>query len=111
MKASFPQSYPQKLWVKKARDAWACTHRNCFVRRRPKLGHNPPLAFTPAERELLSIIQAAGWPIWPLIACSILALALIIERFMSLKTARIAPPPNCWTKPFGLAQACPRPTW
>ena len=41
---------------------------------------------------MFSIIQAAGWPIWPLIACSILAMALIIERFLSLKTARIAPP-------------------
>jgi len=41
---------------------------------------------------LFSIIQAAGWPIWPLIACSILALALIIERFLSLKTEKIAPP-------------------
>ena len=41
---------------------------------------------------MLSIIQAAGWPIWPLVACSILALALVIERFISLKTARIAPP-------------------
>lgn len=41
---------------------------------------------------MFSIIQAAGWPIWPLIACSILALALIIERFITLKTARIAPP-------------------
>ena len=41
---------------------------------------------------MLSIIQAAGWPIWPLVACSILALALIIERFLSLKAARVAPP-------------------
>jgi biopolymer transport protein ExbB len=41
---------------------------------------------------LLSIIQAAGWPIWPLIACSILGLALVIERFVSLKTAKVAPP-------------------
>ncbi|MEJ5989042.1 MotA/TolQ/ExbB proton channel family protein [Ramlibacter sp. PS3R-8] len=41
---------------------------------------------------MLSIIQAAGWPIWPLVACSILALALIFERFLSLKTAKIAPP-------------------
>jgi len=40
---------------------------------------------------LFSIIQAAGWPIWPLIACSILALALVIERFLSLKTEKIAP--------------------
>ncbi|MCM2251220.1 MAG: MotA/TolQ/ExbB proton channel family protein [Ramlibacter sp.] len=41
---------------------------------------------------MFSIIQAAGWPIWPLIVCSILALALVIERFISLKTAKVAPP-------------------
>ena len=41
---------------------------------------------------MFSIIQAAGWPIWPLVACSILALALVIERFISLMTAKIAPP-------------------
>jgi biopolymer transport protein ExbB len=41
---------------------------------------------------LFSIIQAAGWPIWPLVACSILALALVIERFVSLKSAKVAPP-------------------
>jgi len=41
---------------------------------------------------LFSIIQAAGWPIWPLIACSVIALALVIERFISLKTAKVAPP-------------------
>ena len=44
------------------------------------------------ETKLLSIIQAAGWPIWPLIACSIFALALIFERFTSLKTSRVVPP-------------------
>jgi biopolymer transport protein ExbB len=41
---------------------------------------------------VLAIIQAAGWPIWPLIACSILGLALVIERFVALKTAKVAPP-------------------
>ena len=41
---------------------------------------------------MFSIIQAAGWPIWPLVACSIVALALIVERFLSLKTDKIAPP-------------------
>lgn len=41
---------------------------------------------------MFSIIQAAGWPIWPLVACSILALALVIERFSSLQTRKIAPP-------------------
>ena len=43
-------------------------------------------------RALFSIIQAAGWPIWPLIACSVLALALVIERFGSLKVRKVAPP-------------------
>lgn len=41
---------------------------------------------------MFSIIQAAGWPIWPLVACSVLALALVIERFTSLKIQKIAPP-------------------
>ena len=41
---------------------------------------------------MFSIIQAAGWPIWPLVACSIVALALVIERFISLKAGKVAPP-------------------
>ena len=47
-------------------------------------GRNPHLAVERAR--LLSIIQAAGWPIWPLLLCSIAALALIIERLSSLRT-------------------------
>jgi biopolymer transport protein ExbB len=43
------------------------------------------------EDILLSIIQAAGWPIWPLILCSIVALTLVIERLLSLRPSRIAP--------------------
>ena len=41
---------------------------------------------------MLSIIQAAGWPIWPLLICSIAALTLVIERFTNLRTVRVAPP-------------------
>jgi biopolymer transport protein ExbB len=40
---------------------------------------------------LFSIITAAGWPIWPLILCSILALAFIGERAVKLKRSRILP--------------------
>lgn len=40
---------------------------------------------------MLSILQAAGWPIIPLVLCSIVALALIIERLLSLRTDRVAP--------------------
>jgi biopolymer transport protein ExbB len=41
---------------------------------------------------LFSIIQAAGWPIWPLLLCSVVAVALIIERLSSLRSRRILPP-------------------
>ena len=41
---------------------------------------------------MLTIIQAAGWPIWPLLACSVVALALIIERLLSLRQHLITPP-------------------
>ena len=41
---------------------------------------------------MFSIIQAAGWPIWPLLLCSVIALTLVIERLSSLRTLRVAPP-------------------
>lgn len=40
---------------------------------------------------MFSIIEAAGWPIWPLLLASIIALALIVERFLSLKRSRVLP--------------------
>jgi biopolymer transport protein ExbB len=46
----------------------------------------------PAEgNALFSIIQAAGWPIWPLLICSVVGLALVVERFLSLRADRVAP--------------------
>ena len=38
------------------------------------------------------MIQAAGWPIYPLLLASIIAVALIIERSVSLRKKRIVPP-------------------
>ncbi|WP_028310245.1 MotA/TolQ/ExbB proton channel family protein [Derxia gummosa] len=40
---------------------------------------------------MLSILLAAGWPIWPLLIASIVALALIIERVRSLRRGAIVP--------------------
>ena len=37
------------------------------------------------------IIVAAGWPIWPLIIASIVALAIIGERFWALRSEVVAP--------------------
>jgi len=39
-----------------------------------------------------SLIQAAGWPIWPLLAASVIALALIFERLYTLRQSVVAPP-------------------
>jgi biopolymer transport protein ExbB len=44
------------------------------------------------ESALFSILQAAGWPIWPLLLASIIAVALIIERATALRRAKIVPP-------------------
>jgi biopolymer transport protein ExbB len=38
------------------------------------------------------MIQAAGWPIYPLLLASIVAVALIIERSLSLRSKKIIPP-------------------
>ena len=40
---------------------------------------------------MLAIIEAAGWPIWPIIAASIVALGIIGERSWSLRTSVVAP--------------------
>ena len=40
---------------------------------------------------MLSIIEAAGWPIWLIIVTSVIALAIIGERFWSLRQSVVAP--------------------
>lgn len=41
---------------------------------------------------MFAIIQAVGWPIWPLLLASVVAVALIIERSISLRRVRVVPP-------------------
>lgn len=38
---------------------------------------------------LFEVIRAAGWPIYPLIICSILTVAMVIERFLALRPEKI----------------------
>ena len=40
---------------------------------------------------MLAIIHAAGWPIWFLIAASVVAVTIIIERLLYLRASRILP--------------------
>ena len=41
---------------------------------------------------MFAIIQAAGWPIWFLLLASVVAVALIIERSVTLRGSKISPP-------------------
>lgn len=41
---------------------------------------------------MFAIVEAAGWPIWFLILASIVAVGLIVERSIFLRTSRVAPP-------------------
>jgi biopolymer transport protein ExbB len=45
----------------------------------------------PETNGLFAIIHAAGWPIWFLLLASIIAVALIIERTLTLREGRIVP--------------------
>ena len=40
---------------------------------------------------MFAIIEAAGWPIWPIILASVIALAIIGERLWSLRTSMVMP--------------------
>jgi biopolymer transport protein ExbB len=44
------------------------------------------------ESSLLSILRDAGWPIWLLLTTSVLCLALIFERLLTLRRGHIVPP-------------------
>lgn len=41
---------------------------------------------------MFAIVEAAGWPIWFLIFASIVAVGLITERLIYLRSSRVAPP-------------------
>lgn len=40
---------------------------------------------------MFALIQASGWPIWPLLLASVVAVALIIERSVTLRRSRVVP--------------------
>jgi biopolymer transport protein ExbB len=40
---------------------------------------------------VFAIIQAAGWPIWPLLLASVISVALIIERLVALRRSKVVP--------------------
>ena len=41
---------------------------------------------------MFALVEAAGWPIWFLILASVIAVGLIVERLVFLRSQRISPP-------------------
>ncbi|MBP6808020.1 MAG: MotA/TolQ/ExbB proton channel family protein [Chromatiaceae bacterium] len=41
---------------------------------------------------MLELMRAGGWLMWPILACSVVALAIILERLWSLRRRRVMPP-------------------
>jgi biopolymer transport protein ExbB len=41
---------------------------------------------------MLEIVQAGGWMMWPIIASSVVAVAIILERLWTLQERRVLPP-------------------
>jgi biopolymer transport protein ExbB len=41
---------------------------------------------------MFELLKAGGFLIWPILLCSVIALAIVIERFSSLKRKNVAPP-------------------
>jgi biopolymer transport protein ExbB len=66
----------------------ASTHKLLWI---PGGRAKVPRAFPWGYSLVLSIIEAAGWPIWFIIFTSVVALAIIGERFWSLRTSLVAP--------------------
>jgi len=41
---------------------------------------------------MFELLKAGGFLIWPILLCSVVALAIVLERFLALKSGDVAPP-------------------
>lgn len=41
---------------------------------------------------MFELLKAGGFLIWPILLCSVISLAIILERFLALKSGNVAPP-------------------
>lgn len=81
---SNPQSYPQILWI---------VVKRSLVALRRGAGYILVLHTIRRSARVFAIIQAAGWPIWPLLFASIVAVALKWRQKIMLGIAITRPKP------------------
>jgi biopolymer transport protein ExbB len=86
----FSQTYPHHLWRTPRSQEIPGLRNWCLPK--PACGrYISVVVFIVEWDSVLAIIEAAGWPIWPLILASVIAVAIIIERAYSLRTLEVAP--------------------
>ena len=78
------QTYPQFLWISRFPVIFAGLARERGERQNGRLLDKRGFS-------VFSIIQAAGWPIWPLLLASVISVALIIERLVALRRVKVVP--------------------
>jgi biopolymer transport protein ExbB len=61
------------------------THPQCYA-------YNAPTIFSGRGVTVLELLLAGGWLMVPIVLCSVLMLAICIERFYTLNAKKIAPP-------------------
>ena len=79
------QTYPQLLGISRGKPVIS----SLALRRRA--GQNCGLIFLLGSIHVFAIVQAAGWPIWPLLLASVISVALIIERIVALRHSKVVP--------------------
>jgi biopolymer transport protein ExbB len=103
----YAQRYPHELWITKIvphrvrisrgdTGAERGVHEILFKTfalpiRTPQAKVCADLSPVRGDNKLLAIVQAAGWPIYFLLLASVIAVALIIERFIILRKEKIVP--------------------
>ena len=40
---------------------------------------------------MFELVKAGGWLMWPIIACSVVSMAIVLERFWTLRRSRVMP--------------------
>src|SRR5690606_4607426 len=64
-------------------DSWCAGQRRAIVR--PTFGQGVAVS-------MLEIVKAGGWTMLPILACSVAAVAIILERLWTLQRKRVLPP-------------------
>jgi biopolymer transport protein ExbB len=84
LSADYPQSYPQQLW----------TINPAILAQITAAGYIRVLIcglIIEGDAGVFALVQAAGWPIWPIILASVVATGIIGERAWALRHSLVAP--------------------